>query len=168
MRGFLILCLALPSVLTAGDLRENAFFKALQGSWTGDGEFLTLDKPPTPLRNHIEASFSEDGTEFRIKGTLLIDENPMDYVWTYSTHEIEGLYRALWKNLAQPDFVLEYSVNIDQAALVATLEPAVGASGSSLIRMVKRVEGNKYQVEIRVTDASGNETLQGTVRFVRD
>jgi len=168
MRAFLFCLLALPACLSAGDLRDNAFFKALQGSWTGDGEFLSLDKPPSPVRNQIVCAFSEDGAEFTIKGNLVIDENPMDYVWTYSAHELEGLYRARWKNSAQPDFVLEYSVTIDQTNLIATLEPVVGAAGSSIIRMVKKIEGKHYQVEILITDSGGNTTLQGTVKFQRD
>jgi len=92
----------------------------------------------------------------------------MDYVWTYSAHELEGLYRARWKNSTQPDFVMEYSVSIDQTNLIATLEPAVGAAGSSIIRMVKKIEGDRYQVEIHITDAGGVTTLQGTVKFTRD
>jgi len=76
MRAFLICLLALPAWLSAGDLRENTFFKALQGSWTGDWEFLSLDKPPSPVRNHIACAFSDDGTEFTIKGNLVIDGNP--------------------------------------------------------------------------------------------
>ena len=167
-RALLYFCIELPGLLAAGDLRENAFFKALQGSWTGDGEFLSLDKPPSPVRNHIDCAFNDDGTEFTIKGHLTIDENPMDYAWVYTTHEIEGIYRARWTNAAQPDFAMEYSVNIDQANLIATLEPAVGAAGSSIIRMVKKVEGAKYTVEIHITDSSGNTTLQGAVNFKRD
>ena len=168
MRAFLFCLLALPASLSAGDLRENAFFKALQGSWTGDGEFLSLDKPPSTVHNQITCSFSDDGNEFTIKGNLVIDENPLEYVWTYTAHELEGLYRARWKNLAEPASVLEYSVNIDPTNLIATLEPAVGAAGSSIIRMVKKIEGDRYQVEIHITDSGGNTTLQGTVKFKRD
>jgi hypothetical protein len=160
--------LALPALLGAQDLRENAFFKALQGRWTGDGEFLSPDKPPSPVTNQIECAFSEDGLEFKITGHLAIDGNPLDYTWIYTAHEIEGLYRARWLNNAQPGAPVEYSVNIDQANLVATLEPAVGATGSSLIRMVKKIEANHYTVEIQVTDASGNTTLQGKVNFTRN
>jgi hypothetical protein len=160
--------LLLPGLLLGGDLRTNTFFKALQGSWTGDGEFLSLDKPPSPVHNQIECAYTTDGTEFLIKGHLLLDENPIDYVWTYSAHEIEGLYRARWKNIAQPDAVQEYSVNIDQDNLVATLEPVVGIPGSAVLSLVQTIKGNHYEVEVRLTDSAGNTTLQGVVRFTRN
>ncbi len=169
MRALILaVLLCLPGSLHAEDLRKNAFFLALQGSWTGDGEFLSLDKPPSPVRNHIECAFNDDGTEFTIKGNLVINESPTEYVWKYTAHEIEGIYRARWTNSAQPDFVMEYSVNIDQENLIATLEPAVGAAGSSIIRMVKTVKGDQYQVEVHITDSGGNTTLQGTVKFAKD
>jgi hypothetical protein len=159
--------LVFPALLAAGDLRTNAFFKALEGGWTGDGEFLSPDHPPSSAHNEIACSFTGDGTEFLIKGHLLLNDQPVDYVWTYSAHEIEGIYRARWKNLAQPDAVQEYSVNIDEANLVATLEPVVGVPGASVIRMVKTIKDRRYEVEVRMTDPAGNTTLQGLVRFTK-
>jgi hypothetical protein len=172
MRVFWYLLVGLAGVASAageeGKLAGSAFFQALQGSWIGDGAFLSPDKPPQAVENRIEAAFGPHGDEFVIRGNLESDGTPLEYVWTYTVHEIEGLYRAVWKNLADPGSGLEYAVSIDEGSRTATLEPAVGTAGSSLIRFVQRVEGaDRYVVELRITDAAGVPTLEGTVVFHR-
>jgi len=167
---FLLLGWACAGLVAAGEgkLRDSAFFRGLEGSWVGDGAFVSPDKPPQAAVNRIEASFGADGEEFLIRGNLELDGTPLEYLWTYTVHEIEGLYRAVWKNLDVPDNVLEYAVSIDEGSRTATLEPAVGTSGASIIRFVQRVESaGTYVVELRITDSTGNATLEGTVTFGR-
>lgn len=160
---FVWLLLLLPTV--AGDLRENAFFKTLEGSWEGTGEMTNAEFEVTELNNQIEASFSEDGTVFTVKGTLVVDENSMEYGWTYTDHELEGLYRAEYKTALQPDAISEFQVSVDEAALTASLEPF---PGGTLIRLRKSIQDGIYEVNFEFVDALGQVTLNGVVKFERE
>ncbi|MEM1294599.1 MAG: hypothetical protein AAGH89_04495 [Verrucomicrobiota bacterium] len=163
-RGLLIwLFLLLPTM--AEDLRENAFFSALQGSWVGEGEMTNADFETTQLSNRIEATFSEDGEIFTIQGTLTVDQNQVEYSWTYTNHELEGLYRAEYVVATQPDTISEYQVSIDEAALTASLEPF---PGGTLIRMRKTIVDEVYEARFEFVDDLGQATLKGFVKFERE
>tara|TARA_R110002096_G_scaffold26518_10_gene81782 strand:+ start:4171 stop:4668 length:498 start_codon:yes stop_codon:yes gene_type:complete len=165
MNRVLLIWLALLLPTFAEDLRENAFFKALEGTWTGAGEMTDANFETAQLTNRIVASFSSEGDVFTIQGNLVANDNPVEYSWTYTAHELEGLYRGEYVTASSPENVSEFQVSIDQAALTATLEPF---PGGTLIRLQKAIRGDIYEVNFEFVSALGQTTLKGFVKFERE
>lgn len=173
--ALVVLCLA--GSAAAEDLTGNKFFKALEGKWTGRGNFTGTEDgaEPTLARNRIEAAFSEDRRMFTIKGGLLIGEDgtafaeqPFQYRWEIMRSAIEGLYAGRFIVLTGDGQTSDYEVSIDEANLTAKLAEISGASGGARFEITQQILEGKYVVKISQIDSNGKETTKGELTFERE
>ncbi|MEX2581041.1 MAG: hypothetical protein WD342_18425 [Verrucomicrobiales bacterium] len=155
-------------VAAAGDLGDNAFFQALEGTWRGEGSLTNAEGETQDLKNEIEAGFADDGGTFTIEGSLLIGDSDesesLDYRWLFTEHSLEGLYLGRFIDLTN-DQEREFEVSINEAARSAKLTETSGSSAGNRIELTKQFEGENYVVDIAFIDSSGNKTLEGHLEF---
>ena len=154
----------------AQNVSENAFFKALTGSWRGSGELVDAEGKTTEVNNRIEAKFDDDGESFKIRGNLKFDQQELPYTWIYRASAIEGLYEANYVVDETSNLRLDstYEVAIDESTLTARLNQNSGVSGSARIVFEKKIEDGKFVVKLSFVDPNENTTLNGTVTFERE
>jgi len=161
--------------LPAEDLRGNAFFQALEGTWKGKGHFTNTGQEPQMARNRIVADFQEDGEMFSIKGNLILGEeggglsaDPMEYRWEFRRSVIEGLYDGRLFVLEGEGDIIDFEVSIDEETLTAQLTQISGISGGNRFELTKTIEGEHYVVGISMYNSDDELAATGELRFSRE
>lgn len=174
MKVFLrLLCPSLFLLATAsgGDLRENDFFKRLEGEWKGRGEMTNAEGNTSRLENRIETGFANDGRMFYIVGGLVIGEpgenEPLDYRWEFTELPTAGLYHGTFINQNQDGERRQFEVSINEVELKAKLTETSASGGGSRIELVKEIEDGQYLVDFEFIDSGGNTNLEGHLEFER-
>lgn len=164
--------LLLPSSF-AQDLRGNAFFKALEGKWKGQGQLAETGKPSQLLRNQIQVGFQDAGALFIIEGALILGEDkdgvspdPMIYRWEIRRSAKPGapLQGRLLPKDGDPG---DFDITIDEATATAHFVQRPLPDDPKIFKMTKQVKGNEYLVLLTQFDPNGTQTLAGELKFTR-
>lgn len=174
--ALLVLALCAPSFLGAKDLLENAFFKALAGTWKGEGQMTVGDQASRALRNRIQAGFGEEGAVFTIQGALASADNdgkfteePMAYHWEFRpSKKKEGMIDGRLFIHNEEKETADYEVSIDEAGKTARLVQVPGKPEEDRIELTKQVAGQDYTVQIAVRKPSGELAASGKLQFKRE
>ncbi len=164
--SFFLALVAIPSAGWAQDLRNNAFFKALEGTWVGQGEVEDNKGVINAASNTIAASFSSDGSMFTIKGKMLVDTHEMEYRWEYTKHSIEGMYSGKFINSDGQETLFDAA--IDEANLTARVSQTSGVSGDPRIELEKKIADGKYHATFSIIDTDGSTTFSGKLIFDKE
>jgi len=161
-----ILFCALPVSASAGDLRENAFFKALEGTWKGEGLGEDQEGKEFDLKGKIKAGFTKDGSMFTIDGSLIFNEMELEYQWQYTEHSIEGLYSA--KSISANGDETLFDASVDETSLFARLTQTSGLSSNPRLEIEKKIVEGKYQTKVLIIDPSGDTTFTAELKFEKE
>lgn len=161
--SLLLLCLINSSPVCGGTFAEHPFFKAITGNWTGEGELVSADGTPIPIKEVWEGKENEDGT-FTITGTRNWGDDQQEFKWVFSHNPSTDLYECEYTHTGMDKTVrLEVSITDTGAELTAPM----GDPGSEL-RITNTIVGETMEGDVLLTNSSGLATLKGKIIHTRN
>jgi hypothetical protein len=161
MRWYVIFLVAFSfsiGTARAGDVADNPFFKAIAGSWSGDGELVSADGEPTSIHEEWTAARLDNGS-FEVKGTRKMGEEDQEYRWVYTLNAATELVECEYRHTGMEE-ALRFQVQISENEV--RLSTPFGGEGSELV-IENSLSGKTIKGKISVQNASGEKNLSGEV-----
>ena len=156
------LFVAVNSQIRGDELADHPFFRSLTGTWSGDGQLVNADGDATPIHEEWEGKRQADGT-FTMAGTRQWGEEDQEFRWVFHYNPTTELYECEYWHSGM-DEKLRFEVQLADARV--ELRAPMGDPGSELL-ISNEIDEEEIDGQIRLTAASGETNLEGSVRHKR-